>query len=102
MPHSSKFVAEMKQKLLETKAKLEEDLKGLSPHTEMGADEDENAEEVVVDEVNQNLIARMQADLEKIKAALKRIESGTYGHDAQGNEISEDRLRALPWAETNV
>jgi len=102
MAHSSAFIAELKQKLQEMKAKLQEDLKGLSLHTEMGDDEDENADEVIIDEVNRNLIERMQGDLAKIESALQKIEQGKYGLDAQGKPISEDRLRALPWAETNV
>lgn len=102
MAHSAQFIAEMEQGLLDMKAKLEEDLKGLSEHTEMGEDEDDSADESVLDEVNQNLIARIRSDLEKINAALERIAGGTYGIDANGNDIDEGRLRALPWAESNV
>ena len=102
MAHSKEFTEEMKLKLLEAKSKLEEDLKGLNVHTEIGDDEDENADEVIADEVNQNLIARIKSDLEKINSALQRIEQGTYGLDAQGAEINEARLRVLPWAETNI
>lgn len=89
----------MKAKLLDAKTKLEQDLSGLMPHTEMGDDMDENAEEIEVDEVNRELIVRMTADLEKIKIALQKVEAGTYGTDAEGQEISEERLRALPWAD---
>jgi len=92
----------MKQKLEEQKQKLLADLKGLRPHTEMGDDYDENASELEVDEVNQDLIARMQGDLEKIDKALAKIEAGTYGTDDEGNEISEARLRALPWADKAI
>jgi RNA polymerase-binding transcription factor DksA len=99
---SAGFINEMKAKLLESKARLEQDLSGLSPHTEMGSDITENAEEIEVDEVNQDLIARMEADLEKINLAVGKIESGTYGVDSDGKEISEDRLRALPWAEKAI
>ena len=99
---SQSFVDEMKQKLEEQKQKLLADLKGLRPHTEMGDDYDENASELEVDEVNQDLIARMQGDLEKIDKALAKIEAGTYGTDDEGNEISEARLRALPWADKAI
>lgn len=95
---STQFIDEMKAKLLEQQAKLKTDLAGLMAHTEMGDDEDENAEEVNVDEVSQDLIIRITADLAKIKAALSKIEAGTYGVDDEGKEISEARLRALPWA----
>lgn len=37
--------------------------------------------------------------LEKIEAALSRIEAGTYGYCATcGREISKERLEVLPWA----
>ena len=37
--------------------------------------------------------------LEEIKAALKRIEEGTYGMCTNcGKQIAEARLEALPWA----
>ena len=37
-------------------------------------------------------------ELALIDAALRRMANGTYGTDAQGREISVDRLRAIPWA----
>jgi RNA polymerase-binding transcription factor DksA len=97
---SPEFIEEMKQKLLEQKTKLQNDLSGLSSHTEVGEDYDENATELQIDEVNQDVIAQMKSDIEKIDAALKRIEAGTYGTANDGQEISEQRLRALPWADT--
>lgn len=99
---SKEFIDEMKQKLLEAKSKKEKELVGLSPHTEMGDDEDENAEEVNVDEVNQDLIATLKNDLAKIDKALAKIDSGTYGTDDDGQEISEARLRAMPWADKAI
>lgn len=99
---SQDFIDSMKAQLLATKAKFEQDLTGLTPHTELGNGEDENAEEVELDEVNQDMIARLQADLAKINKALEKIEQGTYGTDDQGNEIPEARLKALPWADKAV
>ncbi|HMR55139.1 MAG TPA: hypothetical protein PKD34_00925 [Candidatus Doudnabacteria bacterium] len=99
---SQEFIQEMKAKLLEEKAKLTSDVGGLSEHTEIGDDLDENATEIQMDEVNQNLTTRMNDDLEKIENALQKIEDGTYGVDADGNEISEDRLRAIPWADKAI
>lgn len=96
------FIEEMKQALLDTKAKLQSDLAGLSVHTELGDDDDENAEEIAIDEVNQDLISRMTADIAKIDKALQKIEAGTYGTDDDGNEISEERLRAIPWADKAI
>lgn len=97
--HSQAFIDEMKQKLLAAKEQLSAELKNLQPHTDMGDDEDENAEEVNVDEVNRDAAAIIQRDLEKIEKALQKIQDGTYGVDDAGKEISEERLRALPWAD---
>ena len=99
---SKAFAEEMKQALLAAKQKLKEDLKGLNAHTELGGDDDSNVQEVEDDEVSRNLIARMKLDLEKIDAALAKIENGTYGTDDAGKEISEERLRALPWADKAI
>ena len=101
--HSSEFIEEMKQSLLEHKKRLEAELSGLHVHTEIGDDLDEAATEADIDEVNQDLIHRIKADLSKIEAALARITNNTYGVDPNnGESISEDRLRALPWAETAI
>lgn len=100
--HTQEFINEMKTRLLEAKEKLSADLAGLVPHTEMGNDVGENSEEIELDEVNQDLIARLQADLDKIEKALGKIESGTYGIDDSGNEISEERLKVLPWADKAI
>jgi len=99
---SKDFLDEMQAKLLEKKEQLEEDLAGLSAHTEMGDSEDDNAEEIEVDEASQDVIAVMKADLEKIEKALAKMEDGTYGTDDEDKEISEARLRALPWADKSI
>ena len=96
------FIEEMKQRLLDQKQKLEQDLQGLSAHTEMGDDEDENAEEVNVDEASRDVMALMTADIAKIEKALSKIADGSYGTDNEGKEISEARLRALPWADKAI
>ena len=96
---SPDFIAEMKNKLLAEQQRLQDELAGLSAHTEMGDDEDENADEVNVDEVSQDAIAAIKGDLQKIEKALEKIEQGTYGTDDDGQQISEERLRVLPWAD---
>lgn len=100
--HSKTFVDEMKEALLHKKKQLTEDLAGLASHTEMGDTEDDNAEEIPVDEASQDVIAMMKADLEKIEKALAKIQAGTYGTDDSGQEISEARLRAIPWADKAI
>ncbi|HMQ01559.1 MAG TPA: TraR/DksA C4-type zinc finger protein [Candidatus Doudnabacteria bacterium] len=99
---TQEFIEEMKAKLLSEKARLEQDLSGLAEHTEIGDDLDENASEIQVDEVNQDISNRMKADLKKIETALQKIDDGSYGVDEQGNEISEERLRAIPWADKAI
>ncbi len=99
---SQEFIQEMKAKLLAEQETLKNDLAGLSQHSEVGDDLDENATELQMDEVNQNQIERMTADLAKVETALEKIEAGTYGVDNNGVEISEERLRAIPWADKAI
>lgn len=96
------FVDEMRQKLLTAKQKLEGDLAGLVPHEELGGDIDSNVQEVEEDEVSQDMIARIKLDLEKINKALQKIENKSYGTDDEGNAISENRLRVIPWADKAI
>jgi DnaK suppressor protein len=96
---SQTFIEEMKQRLLAQQQKLEKDLSGLKAHEELGEDLDSSAQEVEEDEVSQDVIAVMKQDLGKITKALAKIEDGSYGLDDEGRAISEQRLRALPWAD---
>ena len=96
---SSKFIGEMEQALLAKQRELEDSLKGFSGHTELGTDLDSQVQEIEGDEVNQDVIAAIKSDLEKINRALEKIQAGTYGTDDSGKEISEERLRAIPWAD---
>jgi len=92
------FIEEMKQKLLASKTQLQAELDGLPAHVVMGEDLEANEDEVGPDEANADVRAVIEADLAKIDKALAKIDAGTYGLDDDGKEISEDRLRALPWA----
>ncbi len=99
---SQEFISEMKASLLAEQETLKSDLAAMSGHSEVGDDLDENATEVQMDDVNRDMSERINADLEKIAKALQKIEDGTYGTDDDGNEISEDRLRAIPWADKAI
>jgi len=100
---SNDFIQRMKNQLLEEKEKLQDELNETSAHTELGDDQDDGAQEFELDEVNRDIIAQLKDDLSKIDAALERIEKGTYGVcTVGGEEISESRLEAIPWAETCV
>lgn len=96
------FIKEMQARLEQDKQRLRQELAPLTPHTELGDDDDENASELAVDEVNQDLIVRIKSDLAKIDTALAKIADGSYGVDDEGNEIGEQRLRALPWADKAI
>jgi RNA polymerase-binding transcription factor DksA len=98
---SQDFINTMKQRLLAEKERLGAELAGVTGHTEVGDDPDEDsALELEIDEVNSDISARIKRDLEKIDKALAKIEAGTYGTDEAGKEISEARLEAFPWADT--
>ncbi len=99
---TQEFIDEMKQALEAKKEELTRELSGLKSHTELGEDYEENAQEVQLDEVNQDVMAVLQKDLEKVEAALTKIADGTYGTDDDGKEISEARLRAIPWADKAI
>ncbi len=99
---SQEFIEEMRAKLLAEKELLTKDSNGLAEHTELGRELDENAQEVELDDVNADMRSRMKSDLEKIEKALAKIEASTYGTDDEGNEISEERLRVIPWADQAI
>jgi len=99
---TQQFIDEMKERLTEEKEKLEIELADLQAHTELGSDLDSDVQEIQMDEVNRDIAARLKEDLRKTEAALEKIANGTYGLDDDGNEISEDRLRALPWADKAI
>lgn len=99
---SQAFLDEMKQALETKKAELTDELEGLKSHTELGNDLEENAQEIQLDEISQDVMAVLHSDLEKIETSLRKIADGTYGTDSDGKEISEDRLRVIPWADKAI
>src|SRR5262249_58298265 len=59
----------------------------------------ESSELDIRDEIEFALIQMKAVTLNKIDEALRRLEEGTYGYCFEcGEEISEKRLRALPFA----
>ena len=111
--HTSAFIDEMKVIL----AKEEERLTGLisrlghkgqggsfdADFPEYGDDEDENAVEVSDYSSNVSLESEMEKELRDVKAALLRIENGTYGIDKYtGEPIDEARLRARPTSTSSI
>jgi DnaK suppressor protein len=63
----------------------------------------EQATERSNDDVVYNLDTLARAELAEIEAALRRVETNTYGLcNKCGNEIEIDRLRALPYTRNCV
>jgi RNA polymerase-binding transcription factor DksA len=67
---------------------------------EIGREDGENASEVEQFANNLGETNILEDQLKKIEAALARIADGTYGKCKEGDDIEEDRLRALPEADT--
>lgn len=65
------------------------------------ADEDE-ADKMEELGVNVALVEELERRYKEIKAALKRMQDGSYGLTASGEEIDIERLRANPAATTNI
>jgi len=69
---------------------------------ELGNEDGENASEVENFGNQLAVTEELESQLKKIEWALARIENGTYGVCSEGDEIEEERLRALPTAETCI
>ncbi len=100
--HQADFVNRMKDRLAEEQERINEELGSFAAHTEMGDEADENASEVELDEVNQDIASSLKADLAKIEKALAKIEDGTYGITEDGKEIPQERLEVMPWADSVI
>lgn len=112
---SSKLIQENKQKLLLEQQHLEQLLKKVArpnpavagdyqaTYPDFGDKSDENAIEVAEYEANIAEERDLEEKMRRVTAALERIEQGTYGRCAAcGEAIPEQRLRAVPEAETCV
>ena len=109
---NEEFIKQQKNKLLEEKKKLEEELAFVAnkdksgdyeaKFQDLGSDQDANALEV--EQFEQGLAVEHDLDnlLKRVNAALERISSGEYGKCSMGDEIEEERLRVVPWAETCI
>lgn len=101
--YSSEFIEKMKQRLLDEKARLEAGLQGTQSFPEYDTQSsDDIAEKIEADATNQDANSQLGSELEKVNAALARIENGTYGQTAAGGFIDEARLEAFPAAEESV
>ena len=86
------LVAEVQGKIRGVRAEGAE-----KPHEVM--DQGETSEVDIQEDIELALIQMKSETLNKIDAALRRLDDGTYGDCFEcGDEISEARLRALPFA----
>jgi RNA polymerase-binding transcription factor DksA len=109
----SETLGELKQKLLDEKKRLEDNLarsetgrKGMdreyeTTFPEIERDQEQNADEMEIYESNLATDEALKSELKKIDAALSAIEKGIYGTCANcQKEIPLERLRAYPQADT--
>ena len=109
--HSTAFIAEMKEQLLAEQRELEAAL-SKNAHLEHGSyeanlpeyerDMEINAMESADAGAASATTEAEEERLKNVKAALGRIESGSYGVTASGDTIPEERLRANPAATTII
>ncbi len=107
-------LAELKEKLLAEKTRLETELGRFAKPTgaegdyetnfeDIGTDPDENASEVEEYVDNLGLENNLEGQLRDVNDALAKMERGTYGVcEKTGQEIGLDRLRVYPAARTIV
>ena len=86
------LLAEVRSKMRDVRTENSEEAKGV-------LDAAETSEADIQDDIEFALIQMKTETLKKIEDALKRLDEGTYGNCFEcGDEISERRLRALPFA----
>jgi RNA polymerase-binding protein DksA len=104
--------AAVRKRLLDEKKRLEEELAEIEERTARAGEletavegsgyEDHPADvasETFEREKDLALAASVQATLQRVKAALLKLDHGTYGRcDSCGRAISAQRLKALPFA----
>jgi DnaK suppressor protein len=60
----------------------------------------DDAQFLADEEVDEGLREQLQAELEAIARAERRLDEGTYGRSVEsGDPIPDERLEAVPWAE---
>ncbi|MBI2834164.1 MAG: TraR/DksA C4-type zinc finger protein [Acidobacteria bacterium] len=83
----------------EVKEKIRDARSGDSTMTHGVVDAGETSEADIQDDIEFALIQMKAETLSKIDEALARLDDGTYGYCFEcGEEISQQRLRALPFA----
>ena len=97
MPDISKYEPILKARLTELEQRIQEIDEELESHN--SKDWEELAVERETDEVLEHMGLNSQAEIRAIKAALQRIEDGSFGYCAKcGDELLEARLDLVPFA----
>ena len=102
-PNRKKFLADLTEHLVETKAKLLEEIESeLKAERESNKDEGMDTYDLASEErdreINFILSDRERVKIKQIDDALARLSDGSYGVcESCGLEIAEERLRAMPF-----
>ena len=100
---SEEFIKKQKQILTEERARLIDKVDKLKEYPDYGRNEDDNAQEMADYQSNLSLEGQVEFLIEKVDAALKAIENGTYGKCKKCSEmVEEGRLEIMPYAEVCV
>jgi len=97
----TRILEERRREIMDQVQEKIRDVRTESPNspTQGVLDAAESSEADIQDEIEFALIQMKSETLHKIEEALARLEEGTYGNCFEcGDEISERRLRALPFA----
>jgi len=108
----------LKKKLIAEKEQLEEELNGIGQKNSSApggwdvtpgnieidsADENEMADKFEALEDNTGIAHKLESQLDEVKAAIERIEKGTYGIcEKCGKPIEAERLEANPSARISI
>jgi RNA polymerase-binding protein DksA len=109
MPLTTEQIAHFKERLLQEKARLADELKVLG-HNSIAGDkdaegksEDDNSVELTEIVDNEAIVERLESDQRDVEKALKAIENGTYGIcKYTGKDIDIRRLEARPTSLTSI
>ena len=97
----TRILEERRREIMDQVQEKIRDVRTESPNspTQGVLDAAESSEADIQDEIEFALIQMKAETLTKIEEALRRLEEGTFGYCYEcGEEISERRLRALPFA----
>ena len=99
MRHMKTLTKSQLNKFRTTLLALQSDLlsKNTPPPLEEGSDEADIAQSLIINDLNERMSQRDKMTLQKISAALHRIEDGSFGEcDVCSEPIPEKRLEAMP------